>query len=422
MAHRQVRINPTPRSRGESASRADEDTGQLPSATDDWIIAPHRLLALFAAKDLEVLIDTAFQVLQAAVVCDFASAFYRSAGNGLLKERDSRGREYGPAFMRRYVELTPALPIAMANRGIKVLLTRTCLPPSDAGLQRSAFYQEVMLPQGWRHAVALCFWGDPPAESPVFVTSVNRREGHSDFSEQEIASLERVHPFLECAVNRVHEREAAKTVRDGMAIAVRDGTRGFAVLDRNLVLVQANPIARQLCAAWVDDADAIHTEGSSRAWRLPPVLLGACRELHHEWQSLLRVDPDTTGLRRHRQLMHPRILGLTASITMVCPTTTGLAEPTFVLELDRRVHGVSLETADRSVPILQKMTPAERAVATVLADGFSNQEIADRLGKTVDAVKFLLHRVYHKTGVPSRAALVAVLRSRPNRARKGRRR
>ena len=70
------------------------------------------------------------------------------------------------------------------------------------------------------------------------------------------------------------------------------------------------------------------------------------------------------------------------------------------------------------MPALQKMTAAERSVATVLADGFSNQEIADRLGKTVHAVKFLLHRIYQKTGVPSRAALVAVLRSRPNRSRK----
>jgi len=70
------------------------------------------------------------------------------------------------------------------------------------------------------------------------------------------------------------------------------------------------------------------------------------------------------------------------------------------------------------VPVLQKMTAAERSVATVLADAFSNQEIADRLGKTVHAVKFLLHRIYQKTGVPSRAALVAVLRSRPNRSRK----
>ena len=100
---------------------------------------------------------------------------------------------------------------------------------------------------------------------------------------------------------------------------------------------------------------------------------------------------------------------------MVCPQTTGLAEPTFVLELDRLVHGVALETPDRSLPVLQKMTAAERAVAMVVADGFSNQEIADRLGKTVYAVKFLLHRIYQKTGIPGRAALVAVLRSRPAR-------
>jgi DNA-binding CsgD family transcriptional regulator len=98
---------------------------------------------------------------------------------------------------------------------------------------------------------------------------------------------------------------------------------------------------------------------------------------------------------------------------MICPSTTGLAEPTFVLEFDRRLHGVSLDTPDRSIPVLRKLTKAERAVAMVLADGCSNQEIADRLGKSIHAVKFLLHKIYEKTGVPNRAALVAVLRTRP---------
>lgn len=242
------------------------------------IIVPEQLLALFAAKNLDALIDTAFDVLRAAVVCDFASAFYRSAGNGLLKERDSRGRESGPAFMRRYVELTPALPAAMTNRGIKVLHTRTTLPRSAAELHRTAFYREVMQPQGWRHAIALCFWGDPPAEAPVFVASVNRSEGQRDFSEQDIASLERIYPFIDCAVNRMHEREAATTVRDGIAMAMRDGTPGFAILDRHLLLVHANSVGRQPCAAWVDDAVVTDTESSSPAWRLPPVLQAACRD------------------------------------------------------------------------------------------------------------------------------------------------
>ncbi len=270
-----------------------------------------------------------------------------------------------------------------------------------------------MQPLGWRHSVSLCFWSDPPAEMPVFVISAERSEKRSDFSDQEVAALTGLHPFLDCAVNRLHEREAAETVRDGIAIVADDGARGVVVLDRNFLLVRANPVARQLSAAWMEARTP--AEGSSGAWRLPPVLLRACRELHHEWQSLVHANPDATGLRRQRQVVHPHVAGLTASITMVCPNTAGLGEPTFVLELDRRIHGVALDTPDRSAPVLQKMTAAERAVAFALADGLSNQDIADRLGKTVDAVKFLLHRIYQKTGVPNRTALVAVLRSHPNR-------
>ena len=54
----------------------------------------------------------------------------------------------------------------------------------------------------------------------------------------------------------------------------------------------------------------------------------------------------------------------------------------------------------------------EREVALSLMNGLSNQEIADRLAKSVHAVKFLLHRIYQKTGVPNRAALVAALGAR----------
>ena len=405
MMHRLIR-KPTER-RSESISVA----GRVPLAADDSMIAPKALLALFAARNLDALIDTAFDVIGAAVVCDFASAFYRTTGNGLVKERDSRGRESSSAFMRRYLELTPALPAAMANRGIKILLTRTMLPRSDAELHRTAFYREIMQPQGWRHAVALCFWGDPPAEAPIFVISTYRSEGRSDFSEREIACLERIHPFLDCAVNRLHERETAKTVRHGIDVAVRDGTPGFAILDRNLQLLQANPVARQLCATWVADAVVTNTESSSPPWHLPPVIQAACRDLRREWQSLLRADPDATGIRRDRAVAHPRVPGLTAWITLVCPNTADLAEPVFVIELDTAVHYANLDIPDRPMPLLQ-MTAAERAVAMVLAEGLSNSEIAERLGKSVDAVKFLLHRIYRKTGIPSRTALVAVLRSR----------
>ena len=144
-----------------------------------------QLLALFAAKDLDDLVEAAFRVLQDTVACDFASAFYRSSRKGLLKQRDSRGREPSPEFMRRHLELNPAIPLAMANPGIRLLATSSGLPRSDDELRKTAFYREIMQPEGWRHSVALCFWGDPPAELPVFVASVNRSEGQTDFSKSE---------------------------------------------------------------------------------------------------------------------------------------------------------------------------------------------------------------------------------------------
>ena len=48
-----------------------------------------KLLALFAAKDLDDLIEAAFRIMEDAVACDFASAFYRTSRKGLLKQRDS---------------------------------------------------------------------------------------------------------------------------------------------------------------------------------------------------------------------------------------------------------------------------------------------------------------------------------------------
>lgn len=402
--------------RSERGSRARPPASGVANRTRGSRVGPQQLLALLVAKDLEALVDAAFPVLHRTVRCDFVSVFFRSAGNGLLKERDSRGREYGPEFMRRYVELTPALPLAMAHRGIKILPTRATLPRTTEKLKRTAFYREIMRPQGWRHAVALCFWGDPTADAPVFVASVYRREGRTDFTAQEVAKLESTHPFIDCSVNRLHEREASTAVRHAMADTVQNGTRGFAVLDRNFVMVQANPVAHQLCAAWLGDTSVKSGKYALRAGELPAELVAECRELHRQWESIVRGDPDATGFHRQRRVSHSSVPGLTALITIVCPDNAGIAEPTIVLELDRYVHGVTVETADRSAPVLQEMTAAERAVAMILADGLSNQEIADRLGKTVYAVKFLLHRIYQKTGIPNRAALVAVLRSRQKRA------
>ena len=56
------------------------------------------------------------------------------------------------------------------------------------------------------------------------------------------------------------------------------------------------------------------------------------------------------------------------------------------------------------------MTPREREIATLLADGLSNREIAMKLWVTERTIKFHLSNVYKKLGVTSRADAVAALR------------
>src|SRR5688572_849460 len=107
------------------SSRKRVSAWKLRGAADELSVRPDQLLALFAADDLDELIEGAFRVLQETVACDFASAFYRSTARGLLKERDSRGRESSPEFMRRHLALNPAIPVAMANHGIRLITTRS---------------------------------------------------------------------------------------------------------------------------------------------------------------------------------------------------------------------------------------------------------------------------------------------------------
>lgn len=59
--------------------------------------------------------------------------------------------------------------------------------------------------------------------------------------------------------------------------------------------------------------------------------------------------------------------------------------------------------------LLDRVTPAERALVHLIREGCSNKEIAARLGKSARTVRTQLSSVYKKIGVTSRSRLVARL-------------
>jgi DNA-binding CsgD family transcriptional regulator len=367
------------------------------------------VLALYSAASLDDFIDQAFRVLRTAVRCDYVSVFYQRAGHGFMRERDSHGRTWGDAFMRRYLELTPAIPYVLANRGVRILATRFALTDSEAELRASAFYREVMQPQGWRHGAVLCFWAGRSSSFPMFVLSVYRPEGQRDFSDAELMALESLHPFLAPAIARFHQISTSNAVSEGIATALRLLPRGIVVLDEQLRTIRTNPAGRRSCAEW-NGVSSGRLGGRPPA--IPPSLLRVCRQLRDELTSAMRRRGDS-GARRRRHVAHPRAPGLLASVTAIC-RATALAEPCFVIEFEQDIRQSA--PADDLASRLSTLTRSEREVALVVAEGLSNQEAAERLGKTIHAVKFLLHRVYRRLQVPNRARLSLLLHGTPAHA------
>jgi LuxR family maltose regulon positive regulatory protein len=69
----------------------------------------------------------------------------------------------------------------------------------------------------------------------------------------------------------------------------------------------------------------------------------------------------------------------------------------------RSPSAVDRRTAGPPVPALvESLTPRERDVLALLAQGLSNQEIADRLVLALGSVKQYTHRIYQKLGVKNR--------------------
>jgi DNA-binding CsgD family transcriptional regulator len=369
-------------------------------------VRPTDLLALYAATTLDRFIDQTFRMLPRAVSCDYVSAFYQRVGDGFFKERDSWGRTWSRAFMRRYAELTPAVRLVTANPGIKILATRFALTASDVELHRMPLYREVMQRQGWRHGAVLCFWSAPCASFPIFVLTLYRTEGHPDFTDDDLRILEDLHSFLAPAVTRFHDISASEAVSAGVATALRHVSPGIIVLDWQLRIVRTTLAGRHLCAKWNGISADRRTAIARAPLSVPACLLQVCHDLRRELTSVMQRDRESST-RRRRSVFHPEAPTFLASVTVVC-LATPLSEPSFVIEFEDPNQSPA-PNADRA-SLLARLTKSESEVAVVVAEGLSNEEAAERLGKSLHAVKFLLHRVYRRLGVANRARLSLLLR------------
>ena len=357
-----------------------------------------RLLAMHGATDSDEFIDAVFALLEATVACEFTLANLQNLDGVPLLARDSLGREFGIEYMERFFKANPSVGYVMMRPGLRILHTKDHLP-SDEKLKTLPFYTEFMQPEGWRHSVALLFWGFfPPVPQNAFC--VFRSESQPDFDEDDLARLRLVHPHINTALKRLKKQLKARSTDDRITALLNSLPGNATLLDWDLRITNMSTSARRLSAQWM----ARTNESLPRALELPQELLDACTEMKEAWREALREDPQA-------QLLNKRVITrdtLTADIIMVLQQESVLAHPGFLVRLNEPTPASATPPGGQTA--LTVLTPAEREAVLLAGKGLTNPEIAERLGISIAAVKLRLHGAFKKLNVHNRTQLAAMLR------------
>jgi DNA-binding NarL/FixJ family response regulator len=123
-----------------------------------------------------------------------------------------------------------------------------------------------------------------------------------------------------------------------------------------------------------------------------PTTLGQLRAIVRQLQA---SNTDGTSLTEVVKLA--REVRSHAGITVDFKATPELGQPLVVVRVP--------STSSPSSTALRMLTPRERDVAALIAEGLSNKQIARRLAITVGTVKHYVHQILEKTGLPGRVAI-----------------
>jgi DNA-binding CsgD family transcriptional regulator len=88
-------------------------------------------------------------------------------------------------------------------------------------------------------------------------------------------------------------------------------------------------------------------------------------------------------------------------------------------EVRERARRLGVDNGAAAARLFLELTPREEEILSLLAEGFSNAQIARRLVLSVGTVKTHVHRVFTKTGVHGRLAAAVLYRQRSGASARG---
>jgi FixJ family two-component response regulator len=278
--------------------------------------------------------------------------------------------------------------------------------PDRANLLKSAFYRDYMKPRKCKHAIGLCFWS---GRRLACVITIMRSGRQGEARQPEMRLLRRLYAEFDIALRRIRLIEREHSARAAFETFLRRLPLPTMLLRWNLKLAYQNKAAREFCLAW--RVGPVVSQELKAEGPVPDEILDGCRRLKRRWEKASGVNAAQPAIAQE-SFHHPEWDHLRVTITIAHVNTVGLTPPDFLVQCEETSAPAAdgPPSADTTLAHLARLTSREQEVTRLACEGRANQEIADKIGLSVQMVKKHLHSIFRKLDVPSRSRLMALMR------------
>jgi len=361
------------------------------------------MLDLQRALDLESFWRANLQLLQSVLPHHSCSLML-----GIVDFEPHEGRHFvardNSGANQPLTSLSISRPFLAAHPQVKMYTYSEILQEDPRARQRRVERERHF--RGWDEFVHLAFWD---GAHPEAVLSIRRTEEQGEFLAEEREFLASLHPVIDAGLRRLRAFEGERGRRLSMERFISGLPLPVMFLGPDRALQFATQEAYDLCAAWNFGYEEARVMNTRRCFRVPAPIADACARLADIWDRAANAGL-TVGLESSR-VVHPERGGLVAKVDVSQPFKGSLVRPGFWVTLasERNLDGASPQLKAEAVHHLQFLTPSERRVALLVAEGLRNHDVAHQLGKSPRTVDFQLSAIYRKLGVTSRTELARLL-------------
>lgn len=246
----------------------------------------------------------------------------------------------------------------------------------------------------WDEFLQMAFWRDGNLEA---ILGVAWNGSQNQIGDRELRFLEMLYPVIDASLYRLRALDSERLKCAGLESALERMPIAVMMVGFNGDSLFANGVGRRQCERW--NASLGH---HSVRYQLP-------RDLDEvlEDSGESRDDGETV-------IKHPFLPDFSVRIGVSWHTPGLQSLPCYVLVFqDGHSDALKASSAstqsNRRTELLQKLSPKERRVAMMVAEGLRNEEIATRLCRSRRTIEFQLGSVFCKLDISNRLQLIKLL-------------